>query len=153
MLEHIKRTKNILLVEFLFPIILSLVLVVLFETHLLMDGSWEEYKTQEFVVQTVMEIITICSIPIALRLFKFRMVSCQLRSGRDDAARRLLFWGSIRIVMLCLPMVVNTLLYYLFGLNVAFGYMGIILFLSLFFINPSLSRCIEETEPENETLK
>ena len=45
--------------------------------------------------------------------------------------------------MLTVPMVVNTLLYYLF-MNVAFGYLAIILALCIFFVFPSMSRCEAE---------
>lgn len=150
MLEQLKRTNKILSAEFLVPIAISLLVVILFETNLLESGGWEGYKPQEFVVQTVMELLTICCIPLALRLFKFRKISSQLLSGQPDVPSKLLIWGSVRIWMLCLPMTVNVLLYYLFGLNVTFGYMGIILFLSLFFINPSLGRCVAETTVESE---
>ena len=49
------------------------------------------------------------------------------------------------MAMLCVPMTANTLLYYLFGLNVAFGYMGMICLLCLVFIYPSTARCTAET--------
>jgi hypothetical protein len=52
-----------------------------------------------------------------------------------------------RLLMLCVPMVLNTVLYYMF-MNVAFGYMGIILFLCLFFIVPTRERCMSEINAE-----
>ena len=42
------------------------------------------------------------------------------------------------------PMLINTLLYYVF-MNVAFGYMAIIGLLSMVFVYPSKSRCEQET--------
>ena len=47
------------------------------------------------------------------------------------------------MLMLCLPMVANTLLYYIY-MNVAFGYMAIILLLSLCFVLPTMARCEAE---------
>ena len=52
-----------------------------------------------------------------------------------------------RLLMLCVPMIVNTVLYYVF-MNVAFGYMGIILFLCLFFVMPTMDRCLSEIKEE-----
>ena len=46
-------------------------------------------------------------------------------------------------MMIGLPMVANTWLYYQF-MNVAFGYMAIIGLLSLCFIYPSHARCNQE---------
>jgi len=45
--------------------------------------------------------------------------------------------------MLLVPMLVNAVLYYLF-MNVAFGYMAIILFLACFFVFPSQERSEQE---------
>ena len=54
-------------------------------------------------------------------------------------------WGTIRLLTLEVPMLVDTLLYYIY-MNTTFGYLGIILALCLPFVYPSLSRCEDETE-------
>ena len=91
-----------------------------------------------------MELLTLCFIPVALRLFKFQFVANSLTS-----ASNLLRWASIRMLMLCLPMVANTLLYYMY-MNVAFGYMAIILLLCLAFVLPTKSRCEQEIRSEED---
>ena len=55
----------------------------------------------------------------------------------------MLRWGTLRLAMLCVPMMLNTWLYYQF-VNVAFGYMGIIGLLSLAFVYPTRTRYIQE---------
>ena len=50
-------------------------------------------------------------------------------------------FGILRLSLLVVPMVANTLLYYMFMLP-SFGYMAIILFLSIFFVFPSMERCV-----------
>jgi membrane protease YdiL (CAAX protease family) len=137
-----RKTQQILMTVFLSAIILSLFMVIVFENDWLPVGSYAGESQTEFYVAVIMEIVTICVIPVALKLFKFRSVRQKLVS--ENSSRELLRWGGLRLGMLCLPMVVNTLLYYLF-MNVAFGYMGIILFLCLFFIVPTMERCTSET--------
>lgn len=128
---------------------LSLIIVVLYETEWLADGVWATDKSLEFVIATVMELLTICLIPLALRLFKFKHIHRQLHQAPEDVRwSSLLRYGSLRLNMLCLPLLVNTLLYYLF-MNVAFGYMAIILLLCLFFVYPSMARCVDDTLAEN----
>lgn len=119
---------------------LTLAIVAVFETNLLPvglltigDGS------DEFVAVTVMEILTLAAIPFALRMFHFTLVAEAL--PYDTALYR---WGMFRMMLICLPMVVNTVGYYLY-MNVAFGYMAIILFLCLAFIMPTKARCEAET--------
>jgi hypothetical protein len=137
-----KKVHRILLTEYLICVGLSLIAVVLYENEVLLPGVAADRTSEQYVCQIIMELLTLAVIPSSLYLFKLKRVSAQLKA---DGARALKRWGSLRMLALGLPMVVNTLLYYRF-MNVAFGYMGIVLFLSLFFVFPSKARCIMETE-------
>ena len=57
----------------------------------------------------------------------------------------LLKWGLIRLILLELPMLCNTLFYYQF-MNTTFGYMAIIQLLCLPFVVPTMGRCLAEVE-------
>lgn len=138
-----KRTQSILTIEIAAFVVAALIVVVLFESNTLLEGSLADSKTHEFLVVTAMELLTLCTVPLALRLFKFKSVE---RSLKENGQQTLLKWGTIRIMLTVVPMLLNVILFYLFG-NVAFGYMAIILFLCLFFIYPTKSRCEAETEP------
>ena len=118
-------------------IAICVLLVFLFETDILPIGTLTEAKSSEFVMSVIMELLTLCVIPLALKLFKFKNIHTQLTEGKHLS---LLSWGLIRLCLLAVPMILNTVLYYLY-MNVAFGYMGIILFLCLFFIIPTMDRC------------
>lgn len=134
-----KHTRTVLTAVFGLFLVIEAVIAVLFETDILPCGQLAtEDKRTEFVWATVMELLTIAVIPLALRLFRFGRVARSLTS-----AAALLRWAMLRLLMLCVPMVVNLLLYYLF-MNVAFGYMSIILVLCLFFVVPTKSRCEAE---------
>lgn len=138
-----KRTQSILTIEIAVFVVAALIVVGLFESNTLLEGSLADSKTNEFLVVTAMELLTLCTVPLALRLFKFKSVE---RSLKENGQQALLKWGTIRIMLIVVPMLLNVILFYLFG-NVAFGYMAIILFLCLFFIYPTKSRCEAETEP------
>lgn len=141
-MENMKHIKRILTAEMYASIAVSLVIVILFETDVLLPGVLADNTTDEFLTVSCMEIITVCMIPLALRLFRFCKVSSELKSGHRQA---LVKWGSLRMAMLCVPMMANTLMYYLYGFNVAFSYMGIICLICLPLIYPSTSRCANET--------
>jgi hypothetical protein len=135
-----KETQKQLMIAFCTPIIICAVLVVLFESDLLLSGGCTENKSLEFLVLSIMELITICLIPLSLRLFRFGKVRKALAEKKAEA---LISWGVLRLGLLSVPMILNTLFYYLF-MNVAFGYMAIILFLCLFFVVPTMDRCQSE---------
>ena len=137
-----KKTNKILQTLFYVSLAVSLVMVVLFESDTIIPGFRAAYGKDEFIVATVMELITICSIPVMLRTFKFGFVRRSVAAGGEDSLRR---WSIMRMLVMCVLMVVNTLLYYVF-MNVAFGYMGIIIFLCIFLIFPSMDRLKREME-------
>lgn len=121
---------------------ITVVLVVLFETDVLPSGLMATEKQTEFLLTTLMELLTLASVYMALRLFKFEKVHQELVTRKADGLRR---WGLIRLAILLLPMPLNTVLYYLF-MNTTFGYMAIILAICLPFVYPSEARCEAETE-------
>lgn len=136
----INNLRRMLLLEFWIPVLICLCIIILYENDLLLSGSWHDNKMDEYYVAIVMELVTICLIPLSLRLFKFQSVKQDLQASAGLMLRR---WGSVRLLMLTLPMMVNCWLYYQF-MNVAFGYMGIIGLLSLCFVYPSKTRCSQE---------
>lgn len=134
-----KKVQRILMHTCVVCVVAALVLTVLFEVDFLPCGVLKGRDgSREFIAAMVMELLTICVIPVALRLFRFSRIASSLTS-----AEALLRWGLLRLMMLCAPLIANTLLYYLY-LNVAFGYMGIILFLCLVFVLPTKARCEAE---------
>ena len=112
---------------------LSLLMIILFETDILAPGSCGGNLTAEFYTLMAAELITICVVPLALWMFRAKLIS-----GKEHS---LLRFGILRLSLLVVPMVANTLLYYMFMLP-SFGYMAIILFLSIFFVFPSMERCV-----------
>lgn len=104
-------------------------------------------QQERFVVTTVMILLTLALVPLSLRLFRFRRVAADLMSRKEKALAK---WGKIRMATLGQLLFVNTALYYLYGYEPSFGYLAIVVLLTMPFIYPSMSRCIAETEPEPE---
>lgn len=130
---------------FWIPIVLSAIIIILGELDIIPNGILANDKQVEFVIMSMMEILTIIAIPVALKLFKFKAIANKLAS---DTLLHFEHWGIVRLCLLNVPMVINLVCYYLF-IGAGFGYLAIILFLSLFFVYPSLSRCYNETDGHN----
>ena len=135
-------TQKILMLNFWLMLVVAFLLVLLYELEIVepmdCDAQWV------FFWQVMMEMITIVCIPVALKLFSIKVVRRRLVSGKGAA---LLPWGTARLNMLCVPMLIDTFMYYQ-TMSPAFGYLAIILFLCLFFIYPSKARCFSETTDE-----
>lgn len=135
--QYVKGQRTI----FWLSIAVCLIVVAVFETGLI--APLDVFSPQEaFIVATIMELLTIAVIPFALRFMKFGFVARRIsRAEGDDAKMQECHKLSLyRLTMLTDLMFFNTLLYYLSALTVAYGYMAIILLISLGFVYPSLSR-------------
>lgn len=139
-----KETRNQLMAFFVFAIVFALAAVVAYETGFMESGLFAERKTSEFIIVSLMELLTLGGVFLALRLFKFDKVHDVLVAKKEHA---LFKWGLLRLALILIPMVGNTYLYYMF-MNTTFGYLAIIQLLSLPFVYPSMSRCKSEVETE-----
>ena len=121
-------------------------IIVLYESRVLESGVLADSKQTEFLAMTGMELISLAGAFLGLRLFKFQKIHDALVTRKEPA---LLKWGILRLLILEVPMVSNTYLYYMY-MNTTFGYLAIILLLCLPFVFPSQSRCIAETTEEDK---
>ena len=138
-----KVSKQLMFIYVLLAAV-ALAIVALYELDVLESGVLTESKQTEFVAMTVMELTSLAAAFLGLRLFKFRMIHAELVTKKEPA---MLKWGMLRLLILEVPMVVNTYLYYIY-MNATFGYLAIILLLTLPFVMPTESRCIDETTEE-----
>lgn len=142
----LKTTQRILMVNFAVMVLVAMAMVALYETEVLEASDMVAHGQAVFAAQIAMELVTIVAIPAALKMFSLKTVRRRLLRGKAES---LLRWGTARINMLCLPMIANTYLYYQ-TMSPTFGYMAIILLLCLFFVYPSMDRCVDETEERGE---
>lgn len=143
-----KISKQLTFVYILLAAI-ALAIVALYEFGVLESGVLADSKQTEFVALMVMELTSLAAAFIGLRLFRFRMIHNELVTNEEPA---MLKWGLLRLLILEVPMVVNTYLYYIY-MNTTFGYLAIILLLCLPFVMPTESRCLAETSEEETTEK
>ena len=139
-----KETRNQLMAFFVFAIVFAFGAVAVYETGFMEPGLFSERKTSEFILVSLMELLTLGGVFLALRLFTFQKVHDDLMTKKEHA---LFKWGILRLGLLLIPMVANTYLYYMF-MNTTFGYMAIIQLLCLPFVFPSMNRCKSEDEAE-----
>ena len=140
------KTKAILKAILWGALSFSFLLILAYELGWLEEGAFAGKARSEYVCSVVMELEALIGIPLALRLFKWKRIERDLQQGKEKA---LLKWGMLRMLMLCLPMVADTALYYFF-MSPAFGYLAIIHAICLMFVYPSTDRCFAETESKEE---
>lgn len=121
-----KKLRNLLIVTVAVPLLAAIV----YECDVLPTGVFAGNAQEEFLTVTFMELLTIVMIPLALRLFKAKDVERKVEEGDTSALRK---WGALRILMITVPLLLNTMGYYLY-MNTTFGYMALILLICLPFV-------------------
>ena len=142
-----KKTRNILVVIYSL-MLLAAAAIYICGDYLEVDMAVLTSDTDKqtgYVVQMVMILLTLSLVPLALRLFKFKQIHASLLVSPATA---LLKWGIVRILVLGLLLVTNTLLYYIYGFEPSFGYLAVMILLTMPFVVPTMSRCKAETEEE-----
>ena len=141
-----KKVSKLLMIIFVLLVVVALAILALFECGVLESGVLADSKDSEFLAMSAMELTTLVAAFLGLRLFKFPKIHEDLITRKEPA---MLVWGILRLLILEVPMVCNTYLYYMY-MNPTFGYLAIILLLCLPFVFPSLNRCIDETTESTE---
>ena len=115
-------------------LIITAVLIILFETGILPSGICSGNTQVEFLVQTTMIILTLGVIPVALRMVKHQSVQdgTEEPNGKKEKinAKHL-----IRVLLIAIPMLLNTICYYIY-IKVSFAYLGVILLIAFLFVLP-----------------
>ena len=140
-----KKVSKQLMAFYIAQIALALVVVVLFELDVLPVGVMADDKQSNFIFTALMEIVSLGAAFLGLRLFKFKAIHDDLVKRQEKAMWK---WGMARLIILEAPMVIDTLLYYIY-MNTTYGYLAIIMLLTLPFVFPSENRCIAETIEED----
>ena len=136
-----EQTRKMLMTLYIGVIAVAIAMIALYELDLFVPGAEAgRDNAVEFVLTTIMELATLACAYLALRLFKFQKVHDDLTARKEAALRK---WGVLRLALLGVPLLANTLLYYLY-MNPTFGYMAIILALCLPFVFPGKNRCEAE---------
>ena len=100
-----------------------------------------------YVVQVVSILLSLAVVPLSLKLFSLPAVHADLMERKAVALRK---WGTLRLLMLGIILVGNTLLYYMLAYETAFGYLAVITALVMPFVTPTMRRCMAEVEAEGQ---
>ena len=97
------KTRKVLLTELISSCIITLLIIAVYELKLILPGGWADAESSNMVtMQFLMQLLTLAAIPLSLFLFKIGYVRSDLHTDESHVSRKLLFWGSVRMMMLCM---------------------------------------------------
>ena len=136
-----EQTRKLLLKVLGLFLLILICIVAIYELPILLPGCLAGNKSLTFV-QFIMQPITLLLIPLALYLFKIPRVCKSITNIQSYKGFQI--WACVRICLLCIPIILNILFYYIYVEEVGFFYLALILMISIFFIYPTKERCESE---------
>ena len=149
MKAQINQLLKILRGMYLMLWILPILLCVLYETGILTDGIFCGDARMEYMLQTVCILLTVCLIPFSLRLFNLNLVKRIKELPLADALKSYRRWSEVRLLLLCVPILLNMSFFYL-TLNTTGVFCATMALTASLFCVPSESRIKNELDlPED----
>ena len=128
---------------------LPIVLCALYETGVFTEGIYAGDANIEYVLQSVCILLTICFIPFSLRLFNLNLVKRIKELPLQEALKSYRRWSEIRLLLLYVPVLLNTSFYYL-TLNTTGMFCAAMTLIASLFCVPGYNRLLQELDlPED----
>lgn len=143
MKERIKTSITILKAQFLAFWVVPLLLVVCHETNLLPVGHFAADPQMQYILDTLSIMLTIASIPLALKLFSIVLKKDIDESSFLAALKKYELWSGLRLGILALGVLTGIITYYL-TLNNIGGFCALIGLAASLFCFPSEDRLRNE---------
>ena len=110
--KRIKRLINILKGEYALLWILTLMLAILYECDILPQGLFADDAQTTYIMQVTSILLTICFIPLSLRLFNLSLTRYITSLPLVEALKSYRRWSEIRIALLTVASLVSLSAYY-----------------------------------------
>lgn len=110
--KKLKRLVRILKGEYALMWALVLLLAALYECDVLPQGLFAGDAQMEYLMQVVSILLTVCLIPLSLRLFNLSLTRYITTLPLTDALKSYRRWSEIRIILLLMPALVDLSAYY-----------------------------------------
>ena len=109
-----KQKLSLLRWQFFIWPLQALILLVLCETDVLPVGLWagEEMSQASFLLLTGVQLLTLCVIPVSLKLLHWTSIRKQFQTEAPSAFRSYLLWNMVRCSLLGMVLLLNLGIYY-----------------------------------------
>lgn len=113
--------------------------------------SLEQNTSTKTLMQTIGIFLLLILIPLGLKLHNTKIKSIKLIE-KQDILSEYTFWSNIRLLMIAIPLVINTLFYYLTQ-DISMLYSAAIAAIALLFCKPTRAKIEEELNLSEDNKK
>lgn len=145
MKEQINRLLRIQTGSFIALWACPILLVILYETGVLPEGTYTGDAQMEYIMQSASILLTIGLIPFSLRLFSLNLVKRIKELPLAEALKSYRIWSDIRYCLLFVPAMLSMTFYYL-TLNTTGLFCAAIALIASLFCVPTYNRIANELD-------
>lgn len=143
--KELKRLIRILKAEYALMWVLTVLLAALYECDILPQGLFAGDAQMEYIMQVTSILLTICLIPLSLRLFNLSLTRYVSLLPLPEALKSYRRWSEIRIALLLVLALIDLSAYYWTMNTTGLLCAGMTVIASLFCI-PSKQRLLNELQ-------
>lgn len=143
--KELKRLIRILKAEYALMWVLTVLLAALYECDILPQGLFAGDAQMEYIMQVTSILLTICLIPLSLRLFNLSLTRYVSLLTLPEALKSYRRWSKIRIALLLVLALIDLSAYYWTMNTTGLLCAGMTVIASLFCI-PSKQRLLNELQ-------
>lgn len=143
--KELKRLIRILKAEYALMWVLTVLLAALYECDILPQGLFAGDAQMEYIMQVTSILLTICLIPLSLRLFNLSLTRYISLLPLPEALKSYRRWSEIRIALLLVLALIDLSAYYWTMNTTGLLCAGMTVIASLFCI-PSKQRLLNELQ-------
>lgn len=143
--KELKRLIRILKAEYALMWVLTVLLAALYECDILPQGLFAGDAQMEYIMQVTSILLTICLIPLSLRLFNLSLTRYVSLLTLPEALKSYRRWNEIRIALLLVLALIDLSAYYWTMNTTGLLCAGMTVIASLFCI-PSKQRLLNELQ-------
>ena len=143
--KELKRLIRILKAEYALMWVLTVLLAALYECDILPQGLFAGDAQMEYIMQVGSILLTICLIPLSLRLFNLSLTRYVSLLTLPEALKSYRRWSEIRIALLLVLALIDLSAYYWTMNTTGLLCAGMTVIESLF-CNPSKQRLLNELQ-------
>ena len=145
-----KQIFSRLLIEFILYIFLSVLLIVLYETHIFSTGTLIGHASTIYIIECAGILLTMALIPLALKSYHLALVRIAISDTSEEERRQsYIRWNEIRLAIFTVIVLLNTSIYYMTRDNIC-GYCAIMGAIASLFCWPTKDGVKTELEMHSE---
>jgi hypothetical protein len=111
--KQIKAVTRTMQIQYVFYIAIAILLVVLYQSDIIMEGTYAGDFGMQYILETIGILTTIALVPLSLKIFSVKLNKKIKMAGFENALKLYRQWSSVRLMIIAFITYLNIIIYYM----------------------------------------